>query len=160
MRGSIQARALAGAVALLVACGSDGASTAPTDAGCVADGGDAMVACGGGNTTDASPSDAAGACGTLNGSCTPPRGTGNPNCAEYAGFVGAQAAALESQCTTRGHSWSAQGCLAVNPALNFGCALMPAGAFCTTNYVEYSDATQRMNAGPACMLAGGRVLSP
>lgn len=104
--------------------------------------------------------DAGSPCGPLNGSCTPPAGTGNANCAEYYGFVGAQADALRTQCESRMRSWSTGPCIAATPSLNFGCRVMIPGGMCTTNMVAYSDPAQRTNAGTACMFAGGTIITP
>lgn len=105
--------------------------------------------------------DAGSPCGPLNGSCTPPpRSSGNPNCAEYYGFVGAQADALRTQCESRMRSWSTGPCIAATPSLNFGCRSVLPGGMCTTNMVAYSDPAQRTNAGTACMFAGGTIITP
>ncbi|MEZ4392141.1 MAG: hypothetical protein R3A48_13680 [Polyangiales bacterium] len=164
----------------VAACGSS-SSGGSTDAGaldveplCVPDGsiindvvidvvigdGAAPQGCGSPNPGSDAGADASAACGPLNGSCTPPAGTGNANCAEYYGFVGAQADALRTQCESRMRSWSTSPCIVATPSLNFGCRVMLPGGMCTTNMVAYSDPAQRTNAGAGCMFAGGTVVTP
>jgi hypothetical protein len=131
-----------------------------SDAAIPGDTPDAASPCGnldGGNNMN--PGDAA-TCGALNGSCTSQRTSGNPNCAEYSGFQGAQADALQSQCMSRGNNWSTSGCRTVNPGLTFGCRNALPGSTCTTNWVQYSDPAQMAAAATACMIAGGTIQQP
>lgn len=121
---------------------------------------DAASPCGSSGTGNPMDAGVSSPCGALTGSCTAVRMTGNPNCAEYYGFTGTAADAVRSQCMSRNNNWSASGCRAVNPGLNFGCRNVLVGSTCQTSWVQYSDPQQMAAAPAACMIGGGMVIQP